>query len=84
VDAQATEMAELLTFEEIGSRYPDEWVLLGDIEEDPGPVFRRGRVLWHSTDQDECWLKAIEIAAPNMGVFYLGPWSAEDEPIPVL
>jgi hypothetical protein len=84
VDAQATEMTELLTLEEIGSRHPDEWVLLGDIEADPGPVVRRGRVLWHSADQDECWLKAIEIAAPNMGVFYLGPWSAEDEPIPVL
>jgi hypothetical protein len=77
-------MQPILTLEEIESWYNGEWVLLADIESDPGPVFRRGRVLWHSTDQDECWSKAAETTASNVGVLYVGDWSADTEPVPIL
>jgi hypothetical protein len=69
-------MQPILTLEEIETRYDGEWVLLADIESDPGPVFRRGRVLWHGTDQDECWA--------TVGVLYVGDWSADIEPVPIL
>lgn len=37
-------MTEIVSMEEIKERYRDEWVLLVDVEADPGPVFRRARV----------------------------------------
>jgi hypothetical protein len=77
-------MESLLTLRELETRYSGRWILLADIESDPGPVFRRGRVLWHSADQDECWAKAAELPASNIGVLYIGDWSAEHEPVPVL
>jgi hypothetical protein len=77
-------MQPILTLEEIETRYDGEWVLLADIESDPGPVFRRGRVLWHGTDQDECWAKASETTASTVGVLYVGDWSADIEPVPIL
>jgi hypothetical protein len=77
-------MHGLLTLPEIEARYKGEWVLLVDVESGPGPVFRRGRVLWHSPDQDECWVRAAELPAANVGVLYMGDWSADDEPVPIL
>jgi hypothetical protein len=77
-------MDAIVSLEEIERRFNGEWVLLADIESDPGPVFRRGRVIWHSTDQDECWAKAAETTASNIGVLYIGEWSADTEPVPVL
>jgi len=44
---------EILTIEEICSRYPREWVLIADTESDEqwNPI--RGEVLAHSPDRDE-------------------------------
>jgi hypothetical protein len=77
-------MHPILSLEEIERRFSGEWVLLADIESDPGPVFRRGRVIWHSADQDECWAKAAETTASGIGVLYVGDWSADTEPVPIL
>lgn len=79
-----TSVHPILPLDEIERRFNGEWVLLADIESDPGPVFRRGRVIWHSADQDECWAKAAELSASNVGVIYAGEWSADSEPVPVL
>jgi hypothetical protein len=77
-------MDALLPIEEIEATYPDEWVLLTDIESDPGPVVRRARVVWHSTDRDECWAKADTIPPPaTIGVFYMGE-PFEDGVVPIL
>ncbi len=65
-------MDGLLTLQEIASRYSGEWVLLADIESDPGPVFRRGRLLWHSAEQDACWATAAEVPDSNVGVLHAG------------
>jgi hypothetical protein len=73
-----------LSLQELERRYSGQWVLLADVESDPGPVFRSGRVLWHSVDEDECWAKASELPASNVGVLYIGDWSAENEPVPIL
>jgi hypothetical protein len=66
-------MDTLLTIEEIKAKYSDEWVLLADIESDPGPILRRARVVWHSTDRDECWAKVDTIPPPrHIGVLFMG------------
>lgn len=77
-------MADVMTLEEIEAAYDGEWVVLADVESDPGPIFRRGRVVWHGKDHEEAWEKAQEIDAPQMAVLYAGHWSGETEPIPVL
>ena len=77
-------MADLLTMEEIEATYDGEWVVLIDVESDAGPVFRRGRVVWHGADHEEAWERAQEIDSPRIAVLYAGDWSGESEPIPVL
>lgn len=78
-------MADLLAMEEIEARYDGEWVVLTDVEADPGPVFRRARVYWHGADHDEAWERAGELPPPlNIAVLYMGEWIVEDGPIPVL
>jgi len=72
-----------LMLQELETRQSGKWVLLADINSEPG-VLRRGRVLWHSADQDECCAKAAELPASNVRDLYLGDWSAEDEPAPML
>ena len=37
---------ELLTEDQIRVRYPDRWVLMTDLEMEPGPRFICGRVIW--------------------------------------
>lgn len=77
-------MDAVLSLEEIEARYPDEWVLLTDFESDPGPIVRRARVVWHSTDRDECWAKADAIPPPaTIGVFCTGE-PFEDDLVPSL
>lgn len=77
-------MENLLSLEEIEARYPDEWVLLTDFESDPGPVIRRARVVWHSTDREECWSRADAVPPPGaIGVFYTGE-PFEDGVVPIL
>lgn len=46
-------MGELLTLEEIKSRYHSERVLIGDHEEDESLEILRGRVLFHGPDADK-------------------------------
>ncbi len=77
-------MSELLTMEEIEAEYDSQWVVLVDIESDPGPVLRRARVVWHGADHDEAWAKAAEVDSRHIGVLYIGELWADEEPIPIL
>lgn len=73
-----------LSIEQMEAQYQGEWVLLADIESDPGPILRRAKVIWHSTDRDECWARADGLTSANIGVLYFGDWSTEEQPIPML
>jgi hypothetical protein len=69
-----TTMNELLTMEEMEERYANEWVVMVDIESDPGPVIRRARVAWHGTDREAAWDYVGSLPTPfHVGVFYMGP-----------
>jgi hypothetical protein len=73
-----------MTIHEIESTYDGEWVVLADVESDPGPILRRGRVVWHGPDHEEAWERVREVDSPRIAVLYAGDWSGETEPIPVL
>ena len=48
-------MAERLTWEEIVTRYPNEWVALEDIEDDEFINVLSAVVVAHGRDHDEVW-----------------------------
>ncbi len=59
--AESTEVKEVLTIEEIKTRFDEEWVLVGDPETNEYQEVTAGRVLWHSPDRDEVYRKAVEL-----------------------
>ena len=67
-------MAERLTWDEIKHRYPDEWVLVTDIEEDAEePEISAARVLFHDADLARVDAEAMRRPPPrNDGVFFTG------------
>ena len=54
-------MDEVLSIEEIRSRFDGEWVLVGDPELTDMNEVLRGKVLCHSEDRDEVYDKAVEL-----------------------
>jgi hypothetical protein len=72
----APEISELLTWDEICSRYPDEWVCLVDMECDhpDTPEIRKARVIGHGktrrapVDQAMHWRDQYE----EIGYFFTG------------
>ena len=67
-------MDEILTVEEIETRFAPEWVLIGDPQTDEDLSLRAGRVLFHSPDRDEVYRKALELHPGRFAVRYLGTW----------
>ena len=74
-------MTDLLTIEEIKSRYAPNWVLIVDIESDELQRIRKGRVAYVGTDRDEVWSKADELRPRpgHLSVRYLGEWPTDME-----
>jgi hypothetical protein len=71
-------MNDVMTMAEIESRFPSEWVLLGDPQTDQYQQVQSGTLLWHSKDREEVYRKAIELPTPkDIAVFYTGPVPAE-------
>jgi hypothetical protein len=65
-------MNEIMTYEEIRSRFDSEWVLLGDPVTDETLRVLEGKVLWHSKDRDEVYGKAKELRPRRSAVLYTG------------
>jgi hypothetical protein len=65
-------MNELMTIDEIRSRYDSEWVLLADLETKPTLEVTKGRVLWHSKDRDEVHRKTLELRPGYFTVLFTG------------
>jgi hypothetical protein len=63
---------DILTIEEIKSRYPSEWVLVGEPQLDEMSRLLAGKVLFHSSIRDEVYRKAVEFHLPHFAVRYLG------------
>lgn len=65
-------MSELLTIEQMGVRFPREWVLIADPVTDGNLDVKAGTVLFHSRDRDETDRKAIELRPGRCAIFYMG------------
>jgi hypothetical protein len=67
-------MNDVMTVAEMESRFPLEWILIGDPQTDEYLRVQSGKVLWHSKDRDEVYRKAIEMPAPKrFATLYTGP-----------
>ena len=65
-------MSEVLSIDEIKSRFDTEWVLVEDPELDENLRVLRGRVVWHSKDRDEVYQKAVELRPKHSAFLYTG------------
>ena len=65
-------MAEILTFEQIKTRYDGEWVLIADPVADDSLSVQQGEVLWHSKDRDEVYRKARELKPAHSAILFFG------------
>jgi hypothetical protein len=65
---------EILTIEEVRSRYPHEWVLIADTESDDEWNVIRGEVLAHSLDRDEIDQALMKFKhIKSISIEYTGP-----------
>jgi hypothetical protein len=65
-------MGEVLTINEMESRYKDEWLLIEDPETNEVLQVLKGRVLWHGQDRDELYRKMLELQPRHSAVWYTG------------
>jgi len=66
-------MNEVLTIAEIKSRYPAEYVLLGEPQKTDKLELIAGRVLWHGPDREELYRQANALRPKDSAILYTGP-----------
>lgn len=64
--------AEVLTWEEIKQRYPDEWVLIANPEVDADDEVVAGVVAFHSQDREEVGREAYRLRLRSAAFLYSG------------
>jgi hypothetical protein len=67
-------MNEVLTIDEIKTRFPSEHVLVEDPQLDEHLEVLAGRVLWHSEDLEEVYRKGIELRPKHSAFVYTGTY----------
>ena len=65
-------MNDVMAMADIHARFRSEWVLLEDPETDDALEVQGGKVLWHSSDRDEVYRKAQELAPTHSAIVYTG------------
>lgn len=72
-------MDEVLTIDEINERYPNEWVLIGDPQQNDSLEVLGGRVLYHSKLRDKVYQKAADLPTPgHLATHYTGTLFDDD------
>jgi hypothetical protein len=70
--------AEVLTWEEIERRYPNEWVLIAEPEIGTEDEVLAGTVVYHAEDRDRVGRQAIELRLRSGALLYTGElWDEE-------
>lgn len=67
-----TKSEEILTFEEMVSRYPDRWLLIGKPEVDENQNIIRGQVLAYSSDEQEIYNSLSLFDVKSKAIEYTG------------
>jgi len=65
-------MSDLMSLAEIQAQFKSEWILLEDPETTENLEVRGGKVLWHSSNRDEVYRKARELAPRSSAILYTG------------
>lgn len=65
-------MSEILSYEEIKRRYPDEWLLIAEPELDEELKVIRGEILAHSKDRDEVYRTLRKMRGRSFAIEYNG------------
>jgi len=65
-------MAEVLTIDEIESRFPDEWILVIDPVSDPQFNVLSGEVVAHSKEREDIDRIALELMPASSAVWFNG------------
>ena len=65
-------MCEVMTWQEIESEFDSEWVLIEDPELTSALKVIKGKVVFHSKDQNEVYRKMGEFTKLNHAVRYIG------------
>jgi hypothetical protein len=65
-------MTDVLTTAEIETRFPSEWVLIGDPQTDESQRLLAGTILFHSPDRDDVDRKLLELRPSRFAFRYLG------------
>jgi len=63
---------EVMTLDEIRSRFPSEWVLIGDPVTDKHHRVLTGRVVAHSPNRDEVYETGARLRLKRSAFLYLG------------
>ena len=63
---------ELLTIEQMQTRFNGEWILVQDPEQNAQHQIQAGRVVCHSKDRDEVYRQAILHRPSSFAVVYTG------------
>jgi hypothetical protein len=72
---------QVLSRPDIESRFPSEWVLIGEPELDEHLGVVRGTILWHSKDRDEVDWKDMELHPASAAYLYIDTGDDNDETI---
>ena len=61
-----------LTADEVQARYPDEWVLLGDLEIDKRDQLVAGTLLYHSRDKADVYHEVRAHQPGHFAIYFTG------------
>jgi hypothetical protein len=65
-------MADVITFQQMKERYPDQWLLVTCIEMDEQMDLMRGEVLASSTSRDEIYRRLLDVSGKKVAIEYTG------------
>jgi hypothetical protein len=65
-------VATFQSIEQIEAQFPTDWVWIDAPQLDEGSRLLGGEVVFHSSDRDEVYRKAIELRLPHFAVRYFG------------
>ena len=71
-------MNEILTRKEIWTRFPDEWVLLDQLQTHETLGVQQAHVVHHSKDRNEILEKARGVTSKHIAIFYTGSMMPEN------
>jgi hypothetical protein len=63
---------EILTLMQMELRFPSQWLLVENPQTGAALELQGGTVLWHSSDRDEVYRKAVELRPHRFAVTYTG------------